>query len=428
MNKKLILSLGMVALGLVALASCKPVKHDHIYDGSYLHDSTQHWQLCTADGCDVEKNRENHHGGTAKCGEKLVCVDCGVSYGSVQGHVFNVKKIETKYLASEADCENPTTYYYVCSCGEKGSETFTVGDPLGHKFSDWATKTPASCDHDEVESRTCSTCSKEETRTGDLAGHKYGEWTTKTPADCENAEVEARICSVCADEQERTGDAALGHDLEMHHDANQHWQECKRSDCEYSTAKEDHKGGVATETELAKCSVCGVGYGDYADHTHSFTEKIKDEDHIKSAATCTDDAVYYYDCAASGCNTIGTTTWVDTDSKLGHDMGDWSNVGLDGNKTQECEREGCDHKVTEFVLGSSSSPINVDNAIEAMSGYKDGDTSTATAHVTGVVVYSELSYSGTSYYKVTIAVSATSDKTLVIFQPTYSGKLQVFCH
>ena len=55
MNKKLILSLGMVALGLVALASCKPVKHDHIYDGSYLHDSTQHWQLCTADGCDVEK-------------------------------------------------------------------------------------------------------------------------------------------------------------------------------------------------------------------------------------------------------------------------------------------------------------------------------------------------------------------------------------
>ena len=67
---------------------------------------------------------------------------------------------------------------------------------------------------------------------------------------------------------------------------------------------------------------------------------IKDKDHLKSAATCTEDAVYYYDCAEAGCNTSGSTTWVDTDSKLGHDMGEWSNVGLDGNKTQECERDG----------------------------------------------------------------------------------------
>ena len=457
MNKKLILSLGMVALGLVALASCKPVKHDHTYDGSYLHDSTQHWQLCTADGCDVEINRENHHGGIAKCGEKLVCVDCGVSYGSVQGHVFNVEKIETKYLASEADCENPATYYYACSCGEKGSETFTVGDPLGHKFSDWATKTPADCDHAEVEARKCSVCGEEETRTGDPANHKYGEWTTKTPADCENAEVLERECSVCHDKETkpgeaalghawggwttktpadcenaeveerecstchtketRTGDAALGHELVIKFDANQHWQECSNG-CGHSTTKENHKGGIATETELAKCSVCNQPYGDYADHTHAFTEQIKDEDHIKSAATCTDDAVYYYDCAEAGCNTIGTTYWVDTDSKLGHDMGDWSNVGLDGNKTQECERGGCDHKVTEFVLGSSSSPINVDRAVEAMAGYQDGDTSTVKAYVTGLVLSVEKEFSGEGYYRVTIAVNSASENKLVVYRPT----------
>ncbi|MBE6143484.1 MAG: starch-binding protein, partial [Erysipelotrichaceae bacterium] len=456
MNKKLILSLGMVALGLVALASCKPVKHDHTYDGSYLHDSTQHWQLCTADGCDVEINRENHHGGIAKCGEKLVCVDCGVSYGSVQGHVFNVEKIETKYLASEADCENPATYYYVCSCGEKGSETFTVGDPLGHKFSDWATKTPADCDHAEVEARKCSVCGEEETRTGDPANHKYSEWTTKTPADCENAEVLERECSVCHDKETkpgkaalghawggwttktpadcnnaeveerecstchtketRTGDAALGHELVIKFDANQHWQECSNG-CGHSTTKENHKGGIATETELAKCSVCNQPYGDYADHTHAFTEQIKDEDHIKSAATCIDDAVYYYDCAEAGCNTIGTTYWVDTDSKLGHDMGEWSNVGLDGNKTQECERDGCDHKVTEFVLGSSSSPINVDRAVEAMAGYSVGDTSTATAYVSGTIVSIEKNYSGNGYYQVIISVP-DSENQLVIYRPT----------
>ena len=340
MNKKLILSLGMVALGLVALASCKPVKHDHIYDGSYLHDSTQHWQLCTADGCDVEINRENHHGGTAKCGEKLVCVDCGVSYGSVQGHVFNVEKIETKYLASEADCENPATYYYACSCGEKGSETFTVGDPLGHKFSDWSTKTPADCDHAEVEARKCSVCGEEETRTGDPANHKYGEWTTKTPADCENAEVEERECSTCHTKETRTGDAALGHELVIKFDANQHWQECSNG-CGHSTTKENHKGGIATETELAKCSVCNQPYGDYADHTHAFTEQIKDKDHLKSAATCTEDAVYYYDCAEAGCNTIGTTYWVDTDSKLGHDYSEWTTKTPADCENAEVESRSC---------------------------------------------------------------------------------------
>ena len=40
MNKKLILSVGMIVLSVLALASCKTT-HDHKYDG-YSHDANQH--------------------------------------------------------------------------------------------------------------------------------------------------------------------------------------------------------------------------------------------------------------------------------------------------------------------------------------------------------------------------------------------------
>lgn len=48
-------------------------------------------------------------------------------------HNFSVKSNE--FLASEASCTSPATYYYACSiCGEKGMTTYTVGSALPHTF------------------------------------------------------------------------------------------------------------------------------------------------------------------------------------------------------------------------------------------------------------------------------------------------------
>lgn len=47
-------------------------------------------------------------------------------------HSFTVKKATYKFLATGADCVNPATYYYSCSCGAKGTDTFPSGNAMGH--------------------------------------------------------------------------------------------------------------------------------------------------------------------------------------------------------------------------------------------------------------------------------------------------------
>ncbi len=50
-------------------------------------------------------------------------------------HIFDQKATEAKFLASDATCLQPASYYYSCTCGEKGSETFTSGEAAGHTFA-----------------------------------------------------------------------------------------------------------------------------------------------------------------------------------------------------------------------------------------------------------------------------------------------------
>ena len=50
------------------------------------------------------------------------------------------------YKASDADCTHSATYYLVCDCGAVGTETYEVGDPLGHLYEvefEWQKRTSA---------------------------------------------------------------------------------------------------------------------------------------------------------------------------------------------------------------------------------------------------------------------------------------------
>ena len=98
--------------------------------------------------------------------------------------------------------------------------------------------------------------------------------------------------------------AALGHDVsgaEWEHNDSEHWQTCAR--CEEKVGKAAHTGGNATCTSEAVCEVCGASYGELA--AHSYTEQNTDSQYLKSAATCTHKAVYYYSCE---CGTKGSET------------------------------------------------------------------------------------------------------------------------
>ena len=49
-------------------------------------------------------------------------------------HSFTEKNTAKVYLKSAATCQAAASYYYSCSCGEKGDTTFTDGEPLKHSY------------------------------------------------------------------------------------------------------------------------------------------------------------------------------------------------------------------------------------------------------------------------------------------------------
>ena len=49
-------------------------------------------------------------------------------------HNYDQQVVDDIYKASDADCEHAATYYYSCSCGDRCSETFEHGSPLGHDY------------------------------------------------------------------------------------------------------------------------------------------------------------------------------------------------------------------------------------------------------------------------------------------------------
>lgn len=61
---------------------------------------------------------------------------CGGSGSTSEAHVhnFNQQVASEDYLASAASCTEVATYYYSCSCGEKGEETFAYGSVLPHSY------------------------------------------------------------------------------------------------------------------------------------------------------------------------------------------------------------------------------------------------------------------------------------------------------
>ena len=100
----------------------------------------------------------------------------------------------------------------------------------------------------------------------------------------------------------------------------------------------EHSGGTATCTEQAICDHCGQSYGALA--AHSFTAETAEEQYLKSAATCTEKAVYYKSCAVCGTSSKGTADEATFESgkPLGHDWGAWTPDG-EGTHKRVCTHD-----------------------------------------------------------------------------------------
>ena len=121
----------------------EPTTHEHTFTDKWSGNSTYHWHEATCEHTNVVSGLGEHswvlsggsaahtNGGT----QTYICSVCQMQKTEAVAHTYNQQVATSQYLASAATCANPATYYYSCTCGAKGTETFSFGSALGHTAS-----------------------------------------------------------------------------------------------------------------------------------------------------------------------------------------------------------------------------------------------------------------------------------------------------
>ena len=370
------------AQGTGTFENGEPLGHD--YGAWVSNNNGTHTHVCSRDASHTET--ESCHGGTATCTKQAVCDDCGTAYGELAAHSFTAEATEEQYLKTAATCTEKAVYYKSCAAcgltseGTTDEATFESGDVLGHDYGDWTSNGDGThthvCSRDasHTETENChggtATCTKQavcddcKTAYGELAAHGFTAETVeeqylKTAATCTEKAVYYKSCAACGLTSEGTTDEAtfesgdvLGHDYGawVSNNNSTHAHVCSR-DASHTETENCH-GGTATCTKQAVCDDCGTAYGEPA--AHGFTAETVEETYLKSAATCTEKAVYYKSCASCGLTSKGTADEATFESGdvLGHDYGAWTSNN-NGTHTRVCSRDAS-HTETENCHGGTA--------------------------------------------------------------------------
>ena len=81
--------------------------------------------------CDIEKGSTSN----AETSGTTGATSSSEPNVTVHSHVFDQKDTSEKFLKSKATCQSAATYYYSCSCGEKGVSMFSNGKKLAHTYN-----------------------------------------------------------------------------------------------------------------------------------------------------------------------------------------------------------------------------------------------------------------------------------------------------
>ncbi|WP_243089473.1 hypothetical protein [Roseburia sp. AF12-17LB] len=111
-------------------------------------------------------------------------------------------------------------------------------------------------------------------------------------------------------------------------------------------------GGTATCTQNAVCEFCKAEYGEKL--PHDFTAETVDAKYLKSAATCTEKAVYYKSCAVCGLSSEGTADEATffSGNALDHNWGAWTQNSDEKTHTRICKRD-TSHTETENCIDAN---------------------------------------------------------------------------
>ena len=331
--------------------------------GDWSTNQDSHWKTCTI--CGGEAERLDHS--DPDCNH--FCDTCGIK---MTEHDFTGETAITALLYKEANCLSPALYYKsckICLLSSKGTDseaTFASGEtnPDRHAEEPGAWQTDAdshwrfyTCCQLEVDRGAhqggtadclalalCEVCQHSY---GELGPHHFvdqvNEYRLKSAATCTSPAVYYQSCSTCGAQgtETFTNGKPLGHDWgawTQNSDEKTHTRACKRDGTHTET--KDCSGGTASCTAKAVCTVCGGEYGEMA--PHSFTAEKAEAQYLKSAATCTEKAVYYKSCAVCGLSSEGTADEATffSGNALDHNWGDWTS-NEDGTHTRTCTVDGC---------------------------------------------------------------------------------------
>ena len=302
-------------------------------------------------------------------------------------HSFTAEVAEKQYLKSGATCTEQAEYYKSCSVCGLSSEgtaeetTFFAGNILGHDWGAWTSNgndthtRVCSRDASHTETDNCSggtaSCTKKavcedcggeygEMNAHDFTAETAAEQYLKSAATCTEKAVYYKSCTVCGLSSKGTTDEAtftsgniLGHDWGAwaSNGNDTHTRVCSRDASHTET--DNCSGGTASCTKKAVCEDCGGEYGEM--NAHDFTAETAAEQYLKSAATCTEKAVYYKSCTVCGLSSAGTADEATFESgePLDHDFGAWTSNG-NGTHTRVCSRDAS-HTETDNCTGGTAS-------------------------------------------------------------------------
>lgn len=298
----------------------------HNFNGAYTYDAEndKHQQACTnkdctAKGVGTEKDawtdcvwsyanagegkhtascvcgnseEQNCSGGTATCTTKAECQYCNTAYGETAGHVLTGTE---KYIkkATNATCIANETYYKYCiGCENVFSDTETYEKPDTMTAHDYTCTdeylyiaTQAKCGVNETYYAYCSNpdCKK----SSEDANNTYEKAGTALKHSWVNP----------VDNKDGT------HTLSCENTNTDGWacEETLKLNCADSAIAFGYEPATCTEQGYTTYQCTACGYTWHADYEqalgHDYTQKIYDDAHLKAAANCEHENIYWYDCS-----------------------------------------------------------------------------------------------------------------------------------
>ena len=300
----------------------------------------------TCSRCDFKDTKEipatgNHAYGDwvivkeATCTEEglrtQTCANCGDVKKEVLpkvDHTWNEGEVSKQPTCTEAGERT-----FTCTvCQETKTEVAEDLPAIGHNWSDWEVK-DATCIKDGLKTRHCQNdgCNEVESEVIPATGHTFGEWTVTTPATCETEGQETRTCADCNETETRVI-KALGHefvDYTYNNDATcekdgTETAKCTRCDKTDTRVAEGTKLGHELKEEILTNPTCETAGSKKITCTRCDYEEIVEipaighkwnDGEVTTAPTCTKEGVKTFTCQNDPSHTR-----TEVIPALGHDL------------------------------------------------------------------------------------------------------------